>query len=200
MGFHKNDECTKSMHELAHEFTSRKISPWGGIKFFHGTYVRSGIREILQKSPHPSPGSNRGYNPVDLIEGFLCSVVLGSKRLAHTGMLRTDEVVKEIFGWSKGMADQSMFSRFFKKHSVELNDKIFPGSGERIASSILEAKEWYSSDDVIKGTQYTEMQYQGTKWKSTRRLIVTRIKKKEDQTIQGVLFEGFEEFTKYGSS
>ena len=114
------------MHELAHEFTSRKISPWGGIKFFHGTYVRSGFREMLQKSPLPSPGSNRGYNPVDLVEGFLCSVVLGSKRLAHTGMLRTDEVVKEIFGWSKGMADQSTFSRFFKKHSIDLNDRIFP--------------------------------------------------------------------------
>lgn len=102
------------MHELAYEFTSRKISPWGGIKFFHGTYIRSGIREILKKLPLPSPGSNSGYNPVDLIEGFLCSVVLGSKRLAHTGMLRTDEVVKEIFGWSKGMADQARSLVFSK--------------------------------------------------------------------------------------
>jgi len=114
------------MHELAHEFTSRKISPWGGIKFFHGTYIRSGMKEVLHRLPLPSPGSNRGYHPVDLIEGFLCSVVLGSKRLAHTGMLRTDEVIKNIFGWSKGMADQSTFSRFFKKHSIELNDNIFP--------------------------------------------------------------------------
>lgn len=114
------------MHELAHEFTSRKISPWGGLKYFYGTYQRCGIRNSLCELPLPKPGSNRGYNPIDLIEGFLCSVVLGSKRLSHTGMLRTDEVIKEIFGWAKGMADQSTFSRFFKKHTVEKNNEIFP--------------------------------------------------------------------------
>jgi hypothetical protein len=34
----------------------------------------------------------------------MTSVVLGSRRLEHRGMLRTDEVIKEIFGWEKGMA------------------------------------------------------------------------------------------------
>lgn len=111
---------------LPHEFTSRKISPWGGIKFFHGTYQSTGTRELLGTLPIPQPGSNRGYKAEDLIEGFLCSVVLGSKRLAHTGMLRTDAVIQEIFDWKKGMADQSTFSRFFHKHSLELNNEIFP--------------------------------------------------------------------------
>jgi hypothetical protein len=111
---------------LPHEFTSRDVSPWGGIKFFHGTYQSCGIREMLGKLPVPQPGSNRGYSSEDLIEGFLCSVVLGSRRLAHTGMLRTDSIIREIFGWKKGMADQSTFSRFFRKHSLELNDQIFP--------------------------------------------------------------------------
>lgn len=114
------------MHELAHEFTSRKISPWGGLKYFYGTYQKSGLREQFQELPLPKPGSNRGYDVVDLIEGFMCSVILGAKRLAHTGLLRSDEVIKEIFGWHKGMADQSTFSRFFKKHSIDLNDEIFP--------------------------------------------------------------------------
>lgn len=41
-------------------------------------------------------------------------------------MLRTDAVIQEIFGWKKGMADQSTFSRFFHKHSLELNNEIFP--------------------------------------------------------------------------
>ena len=145
------------MHELEHEFTSRKISPWGGIKFFHGTYIRSGIRDVLKKLPLPSPGSNRGYNPVDLIEGFLCSVVLGSKRLAHTGMLRTDEVVKEIFGWSKGMADQSTFSRFFKKHSVDLNDKIFPEMMRNFFNTIQLARMTIDVDSTVI-TRYGEQE------------------------------------------
>lgn len=111
---------------LPHEFTSRNISPWGGIKFFHGVYKIMGVREFLKSMPLPRPGSNRGYCPEDLIEGFLCSVVLGSKRIAHTGMLRTDMIINEIFGWKKGLAYQSTFSRFFQKHTIELNDSIFP--------------------------------------------------------------------------
>jgi hypothetical protein len=114
------------MHELAHEFTSRKVSPWGGIKYFHKTYLKTGLQSYLRGLNLPFPGSNRGYDPVDLIEGFMTSVVLGSRRLEHSGMLRTDEVIKEIFGWEKGMASASTFSRFFQKFSVERNDEVFP--------------------------------------------------------------------------
>lgn len=102
------------MHELAYEFTSRKISPWGGIKFFHGTYIRSGIREILKKLPLPSPGSNNGYNPVDLIEGFLCSVVLGSKRLAHTVCYERMRWLKKYSGGQKAWQIKHVQS-FFQK-------------------------------------------------------------------------------------
>lgn len=114
------------MHELAHEFTKRKISPWGGIKYFHKTYVTSGIRGFLSTLELPQPGSNRGYSPLDLIEGFMTSVVLGSKRIEHSGMIRTDDVIREIFGWKKGMASASTFSRFFSKFDVERNNQIFP--------------------------------------------------------------------------
>ncbi len=114
------------MHDLAHEFTSRKISPWGGIKYFYKTYLASGLKEQFRELPLPYPGSNRGFDPVDLLEGFMVSVVLGSRRLAHSGMIRTDEVIKEIFGWKKGMASASTFSRFFSKFDTSLNDEIFP--------------------------------------------------------------------------
>lgn len=112
------------MHELIHDFTSRKVSPWGGIKFFQQTYARSGIQEVL-RNVLPKPGSNAGYDPVDVAEGFMVSAVLGAKRLCHSGMLRTDEVVREIFGWSRGMASQSTFSRFFAKFDISMNDEIF---------------------------------------------------------------------------
>lgn len=114
------------MHELAHEFTSRKVSPWGGIKYFHQTYMKTGLQEYLRSLNLPFPGSNRGYDPVDLIEGFMTSVVLGSRRLEHSGMIRHDEVIKEIFNWKKGMASPSTFSRFFSKFTIDRNDEIFP--------------------------------------------------------------------------
>jgi Transposase DDE domain group 1 len=124
--FHVKSKITGKMHDLAHEFTSRKISPWGGIKYFQQTYEKTGLKGYLNLQPLPTPGSNRGYQATDIIEGFMTSVVLGAKRLDHSGMLRSDEVVREIFGWKKGMASASTFSRFFSKFDIEMNDEVFP--------------------------------------------------------------------------
>lgn len=124
------------MHELAHEFTNRKISPWGGIKYFQKTYVTSGTKSFLSTLDLPKPGSNRGYDPVELVEGFLTSVVLGARRLEHSGMLRTDQVVSEIFGWKKGMASASTFSRFMDKFDVDRNDRVFPALMKYILNQV----------------------------------------------------------------
>lgn len=114
------------MHQLKHEFTNRKISPWGGIKYLQQVLVGSGIRDYIKSMEDlPHPGSNRGYPTIDLIEGFLTSVILGARRLEHCGMLRTDEVIRETFGWGKGMASASTFQRFFHKFDDKLNAKIF---------------------------------------------------------------------------
>jgi len=130
------------MHDLAHEFTSRKISPWGGIKYFYKIYLATGLQEYFRKLPLPFPRSNRGFDPVDLLEGFMVSVVLGSRRLAHSEMLRADEVIREIFGWKKGMASASTFSRFFGKFDTSLNDEIFPQL----------MRYWYDQIDIEKMT------------------------------------------------
>jgi hypothetical protein len=124
------------MHELAHEYTKRVISPWGGIKFFHKTYVTSGIRDYLCSQVLPEPGSNNGFSAIDLIEGFMTSVVLGSRRLEHSGMLRMDEVISEIFGWKRGMASASTFSRFFPKFDAERIHQLFPGLMRTILSKV----------------------------------------------------------------
>lgn len=115
------------MHELAHEYTSKRISPWGGMKLFQQTYERSGAKEDLQAAGLPEGGSNAAYDAIDLVEGFMVSAVVGARRITHTGMLRTDEVIKEMFGWKRGLGDQSTFSRFFQRFSIEDNDRLFTG-------------------------------------------------------------------------
>lgn len=116
------------MNGLAYDFTDKQVSPWGGLRLIEETYRKSGLKEFLrtEKLDLPVPGSNRGYDPVDLAEGFMVSTILGATRLAHSGMLHNDKVVQRIFGWKKGMASQSTFSRFFNKFTMELNDKLFP--------------------------------------------------------------------------
>ncbi|HMQ06466.1 MAG TPA: hypothetical protein PKC30_04145 [Saprospiraceae bacterium] len=87
------------MQNIPVDFTTRKISPWAGIYLFHRVYKLYGIQSKLQELDLPQPGSNRGLDPIEVIESFLVSVVLGAKRLSHSGMLRSDEVIPEIFKW-----------------------------------------------------------------------------------------------------
>lgn len=110
---------------IDYEYTNKNITPWGGLRLIADFYERCGLREAIKTLPLPEPGSNRGYQACELIDGFLTSVLLGARRFSHSGMLRHDEVIKEIFGWNKGMASQSTFSRFFRKFSLADNDAIF---------------------------------------------------------------------------
>lgn len=96
------------------------------MKLFKQTYDASGIRDVLDVMDFPSPESNRGYDPIDLIEQFMCGSVLGARRLAHLEYLRADEVLRELFTWDKGMATPSTFSRFFAKFTHENNSIILP--------------------------------------------------------------------------
>jgi hypothetical protein len=115
------------MQDLGYDFTDKEVSPWGGLRLISETYRRTGIRDFLeQECPDlPQPGSNRGYDPVDLMEGFMVSVLLGASRLAHSGSLRHDIVVQRIFDWRRGMASESTFSRFFGKFDGERNRNVF---------------------------------------------------------------------------
>lgn len=71
------------MHPLAHEFTNRKVSPWGGIKYYQQTYERSGLRDDTLDVGLPEGRSNRALPAIDLVEGFMVSAVLGSRMMAH---------------------------------------------------------------------------------------------------------------------
>jgi hypothetical protein len=106
-------------------YTTRPITPFGGLTTVKRFYQQCGLQEVLSGLPLPQPGSNRGYDPVDIIEGFMVSVILGARRLTHSGLLRHDKVVSEMFGWNKGMASESTFSRFFRKFDVDINDEVF---------------------------------------------------------------------------
>ena len=75
---------------------------------------KTGIRDPLKSLPLPQPGSNRGYDPVQIIESFWVSVWLGASRSTHRSWLQYDSVLKEIFQW-KQAPSQSTYSRFFHK-------------------------------------------------------------------------------------
>jgi len=113
------------MKDLQIEYSDRDITPWGGMKLMKNLVGQTGITAYLNTLDLPQPGSNRGYDPIDIIESFWVSVWIGASRFTHSSWLRYDRVLKEIFSW-KEVPSQSTYSRFFHKFNWKRNDAVFP--------------------------------------------------------------------------
>lgn len=104
----------QAITELPYEFTDKPVTAWGGLRLVHEMTKRMGLREALRASGLPQPGSNRGFDPVDMLEVFMACVWVGGARFSHTGLIRFDEALKQIFGWRR-VAEVSTFTRFFRR-------------------------------------------------------------------------------------
>jgi hypothetical protein len=106
------------------EFTNKEITPWGGMILMKKLLEKTGIQTTLLTLPLPTQGSNRGYDPIQLILMFFVSVWCGANRFEHLEVTRYDEVIRKIFGW-KRMAGHKAFTRYFRKFSHAINQRVF---------------------------------------------------------------------------
>ncbi len=83
--------------------------------------------EVLERIGLPKQQSNRGYNPIQLINNFWVSRWSGANRFEHLEVTRFDKVIQNIFGWRK-MAGHKSFQRYFKKFSRADNQRVFTES------------------------------------------------------------------------
>lgn len=109
---------------IGYEFTDKKVTPWGGMLLMKEFLDKMGIREEMSKCGLPYPRSNRGYNPLDVIESFWVCVWIGGLRFAHTAIVRFDSAIKEIFKW-KRVPSVSTYTRFFRKFNQAKVDNVF---------------------------------------------------------------------------
>ena len=113
------------MVNLPIEYSSKQVTPFGGMSLLKHFVDRLGVREQLRKLSLPKRGSNRSYNPVQIVETFWLSIWTGASRYVHTDWLRYDKTLQSIFGWAN-MPSQSTLSRFFGKFSQKRNQEVFP--------------------------------------------------------------------------
>lgn len=138
------------------EFTDKKVTPWGGMRMFKQFLDRSGIREQLRVAGLPKPMSNCGYDPVTMIESFWVSVWLGGVRFSHTAIVRYDEALKNIFGWTR-LPCVSTYTRFFKRFKREEVDNIF-GNINRWFFAQMPAKNFTVDLDSSVMTRYGQQE------------------------------------------
>lgn len=119
-----HEELIKKSGNIPWEYTSKPVSAWGGMRLMKELIDKTEISKELEKLPIPYPKSNRGYNPIIVIESFWVCVWLGGARFAHTALLQFDKVLQDIFAWKK-VPSVSTYTRFFNKFTREIADKVF---------------------------------------------------------------------------
>lgn len=105
-------------------FTDKEITPWSGMVFMKKLLDQTGIFTQLNGSDLPKQGSNRGYDPVQLITSFMVSIWCGANRFEHLEVSRFDDVLRRIFGFKK-MAGHKAYQRYFQKFTIAINQQVF---------------------------------------------------------------------------
>jgi len=113
------------MVNLPIEYSDKQVTPFGGMSLMKRFVDQTSIRDYMKELDLPQPGSNRGYDPIHIIESFWLSIWTGASRYIHCDWLRYDKTLQSIFGWDV-MPSQSTYSRFFGKFSQKRNTEVFP--------------------------------------------------------------------------
>lgn len=112
------------MSDYKLEYSDKDVTAWGGMHAMKEMMQKIKLDNMFADLDLPQPGSNRGYQPKDVIEAFMVSMWCGASRFTHSSYLRYDPTIQEIFGW-KSAPSQSTYSRFFKKFTEEQGHSNF---------------------------------------------------------------------------
>ena len=114
----------KTIMEFDISYTSKEVTPWGGMVFLKQMLQKIGFKEVVENNPDlPQSGSNRGYKTTTIIEGFITSIWCGANRFLHTEVTRQDRALGKIFNWSTAPG-QDTYKRFFGKFNQATNQKV----------------------------------------------------------------------------
>ncbi len=104
-------------------FTDREITAWGGMALMQKMLQSIQFSDAAKQWNLPQPGSNRGYEPIQIIEQFMVSIWCGANRFAHTEITRLDTTLTRLFGWSK-VAGHKAIIRFFNRFDMARNEQV----------------------------------------------------------------------------
>lgn len=105
-------------------FTDKRFTAWGGLRVVEEMLNRLAWSQTLAKAPLPKPRSNRGIDPVLMVQAFLVTIWTGGGRFAHTALVRFDEALRSIFGLRQ-VGSVSTFTRFFRRFKRQEVEEVF---------------------------------------------------------------------------
>jgi len=98
-------------------YTDQKITPYAGLVLLKNFLEKIRFRDVASRWHLPQPKSNRGYNPVQILEQMIVSVWAGAENYSQTDISRSDPVIQRIFDW-KNVAEHKAVQRFLQKFNL----------------------------------------------------------------------------------
>lgn len=117
-------------------FTGREITAWGGLALMRRMLQGMKLSEAAKRWDLPQPCSNRGYEPLQIIEQFLVSIWCGANRFAHADITRMDSTLSRLFGWTRVAGHKAimrLFNRFDMARNEQVQGKIYRWLFERLS-------------------------------------------------------------------
>lgn len=104
-------------------FSNREVTAWGGLALFKQMLDSLGFRQAAAGRGMPAPRSNRGYEPLQLIEQFIVPIWCGACRFAHAETVRMDNTLVRLFGWTKAAGHKGIM-RLFGRFDMLTNERV----------------------------------------------------------------------------
>ena len=112
-----------SQSDFEARFTDREITAWGGMALMQKMLQSIRFSDAAKQWDLPQPGSNRGYEPAQIIGQFLVSIWCGANRFAHAEITRLDATLTRLFGWG-AVAGHKAIVRFFNRFDMAGDEQV----------------------------------------------------------------------------
>lgn len=104
-------------------FSGKAVTAWGGLALMQRMLTAIGFRQAAALWSLPQPGSNRGFDPVVLVEQFLVSLWCGANRFSQIEINRHDRALASLFGWTKSAGHRAVV-RLFQRFDLATSSRV----------------------------------------------------------------------------
>ena len=125
--------------------TSRAVTPFGGLVVFFEFLRQVGYVEAVRQHLPFRLTSPNAIDPVETFTAFLCSVVAGARRFAHTSWLRADRALHELLGITRFPSDDTI-RNLFQRFGQGQCQRFFSGLWNWQLQRLPECSSGYSLD------------------------------------------------------
>ncbi|EFK07627.1 conserved hypothetical protein [delta proteobacterium NaphS2] len=100
-------------------FSEKNLTGNAGLVHLGRFAEKIGLAKIIERTVAIERAPNAEYQVTDAVQMLMMGVLAGIKHMAHTIILKNDDVLRALFRWEK-FPDATTFGRIFRLFSARL--------------------------------------------------------------------------------